>query len=305
MHMNALILEMCPSVLVWDVITSYTTLNANPEKLQRMYQETTASICWKMSDVCFLCYTLFCVSNLSRKESAHSSTQWCNYFLCWHVATATVITVICRQKSCHFSKCSELLKVIMLFLIKQFSSLAQRLLSEQHSVCKVTLGCHHLDARVVRSVCIITSHPPKAAFRAVPASPICSLSLPGKAANSSHVFGGKKGWNEQKRSISSKELRSSVEGNKRKLQDDNVENRAFFSLGVEVGVGGWKEEVCRDKETVARCTSSLRQRRSWPQIHADSYHEKGAALSEDPSQHTGWRGAGNSQTSVWRDRRAR
>lgn len=45
MHMNALILEMCPSVLVWDVITSYTTLNATPEKLQHMYQETTASIC--------------------------------------------------------------------------------------------------------------------------------------------------------------------------------------------------------------------------------------------------------------------
>lgn len=45
MHMNALILEMCQSVFVCDVITSYTTLKSNPEKLQHMYQETTESIC--------------------------------------------------------------------------------------------------------------------------------------------------------------------------------------------------------------------------------------------------------------------
>lgn len=33
-------------------------------------------------------------------------------------------------------------------------------------------------------------------------------------------------------------------------------------MGVGVGLGGWKEEVCRDKEKLARCTSSLSQRRS-------------------------------------------
>lgn len=131
------------------------------------------------------------------------------------------------------SECSELLKVIMLFLIKQFSSLAQRLLSEQHSrVCKVTLGCHHLDARVVRSVCVSS---PRTRRRQL--SELCRLHpfvhclCRGRRPIPPMCLGGKKGWNEQKRSISSKELRASVEGNKRKLQDDNVENRAFFRGG--------------------------------------------------------------------------
>lgn len=37
---------------------------------------------------------------------------------------------------------------------------------------------------------------------------------------------------------------------------------------------GWKEEVCRDKEKLARCTPSLSQCRSWPQFHAKSSNEK-------------------------------
>lgn len=79
MHASALILEMCPSLFVCVVIASYTSLKTNPEKLQRVYQDTTEFRCWKMSDLCFLCLTLFYVSNLN---SAHNSTGWCKYFLC-------------------------------------------------------------------------------------------------------------------------------------------------------------------------------------------------------------------------------
>lgn len=35
-----------------------------------------------MSDLCFLCFTLFYILLLSRKEMANNSTGWCNYFLC-------------------------------------------------------------------------------------------------------------------------------------------------------------------------------------------------------------------------------
>lgn len=52
--MTALIVEVCQSGFVCDVITSYTTLNSSPEKLQHIYQEAkTESICWKMSELCF------------------------------------------------------------------------------------------------------------------------------------------------------------------------------------------------------------------------------------------------------------
>lgn len=40
-----------------------------------------------------------------------------------------------------------------------------------------------------------------------------------------------------------------MEGNKGNLRDDTVENGALLHGVCGVGVGGWKEEVCRDRVT--------------------------------------------------------
>lgn len=126
--MDALILEMYQSVFIC-VITSYTTLKSNPEKLQHMYQETTESICWRMSDLCFLCFTLlFYVSNLSRNKVLTTAQDGAIISCVDMLPQRQLFTVIYCHKLVILSECSELLKAIMLFLIKQFSSPDQRLL---------------------------------------------------------------------------------------------------------------------------------------------------------------------------------
>lgn len=101
---------------------------------------------------------------------------------------------------------------------------------------KVTLGCHHLDARMVRTVCI-TSHLTKAAFRAAPASPFCSLYLPGKAANSSHVF-TKKGGMSRKDRFYRKSYVSLWRGIKGNYRMAMLKMELFFMGGGGGGVEG-------------------------------------------------------------------
>lgn len=92
-----------------------------------MCHERTECMCCKMSDLCFLCFTLFYILLLSRKESANTGTGWCNYFLrCCHGDSYTEIFTI--NTVIFFSECSSCLKAIIIFKIKQFSSLNQHLL---------------------------------------------------------------------------------------------------------------------------------------------------------------------------------
>lgn len=58
MHMKALIVEMCHSGFVCDVITSYTTLNSNPEKLQHIYHEPNRV--YMLENVCVVLSVLHC-----------------------------------------------------------------------------------------------------------------------------------------------------------------------------------------------------------------------------------------------------
>lgn len=111
---------MCHSGFVCDVITSYTTLNSNPEKLQHIYQE--ANRAYMLENVCVVLsvFTFFYVSNLSKKQSVHNSTGWCSDFLCRHIATVTVIELFTVKNLVILSGCSELLKAIILFLINTF-----------------------------------------------------------------------------------------------------------------------------------------------------------------------------------------
>lgn len=119
--MKALIVEMCHSGFVCDVITSYTTLNSNPEKLQHVYHEPNRV--YMLENVCIVLSVLHCSmfqTSAKKKQSVHNSTGWCSDFLCWRVATVTVIESFAVKNLVILSGCSELLKAMMLFLINSF-----------------------------------------------------------------------------------------------------------------------------------------------------------------------------------------
>ena len=78
----------------------------------------------------------------------------------------------------------------MLFLIKVLFNGSASAFSEEKErsrVFKVTLGCRHLDARIVKSLCI-TSHLTEAALRAGLLHPFVHCLCRGRRPISSHVF---------------------------------------------------------------------------------------------------------------------
>lgn len=74
MHMKAPIVEMCHSGFVCDVITSYTTLNSNPEKLQHIYQEANRAC--MLENVCVVLSVLHCsMFQTSAKNKVFTTAQ--------------------------------------------------------------------------------------------------------------------------------------------------------------------------------------------------------------------------------------
>lgn len=119
MHMKALIVEMCHSGFVCDVITSYTTLNSNPEKLQHVYHEPNRV--YMLENVCVVLSVLHCSmfqTSAKKKNKVFTTAQDGAVISC--VATVTVIELFTVKNLVILSGCSELLKAMMLFLINSF-----------------------------------------------------------------------------------------------------------------------------------------------------------------------------------------